>query len=488
MAIFEAATLEEGVELAVRFKREGRYDWFRGQSRAWRPNPSLARLTKREFDKAEERINRFYHWIRKTPGLEELRGNPDAFFAVAQHYGIPTNFLDFSTDPGVAGYFASGSRKSAKPTKGCIYCLNSLELKTCWDDVRKILPHYPDIDLIKVKVSNLWRLEAQHGVFLFCPGNWDVVYKMDRILFPASGPPPFPIKSEIYPVKKSQLELLLDHYFYVERFVGFPELMMSVFPEAKVLRIEGPRDGYEASYFVDGKLSQLSDWRRSCLKDWLLIPSEKFRMTVLGEIALEVSIRQSAPSARQSVAYAVRRALELDNTLRNKAIRWVLAPQERSKKLLGQALDWLWSGLRLLPFSDEDIADGIGLCFALHRLGFAETECMEEQLPLVESLLGPSVFVEFSSWEGSCARSFASRRDLLAATRPDIRRRLRPRYRRYASDIRPLLQLCSNHRRLFRFKEFSKLFATQLSPIQVLMRGATVSHFSPARLNGFGLP
>jgi hypothetical protein len=165
-----------------------------------------------------------------------------------------------------------------------------------------------------------------------------------------------------------------------------------------------------------------------------------------------------------------------------------LLPQKRLQRRLAQALDRLWNGLRLLPYSNDEIADAIGFCFALHRLGFHEAEREEEQLKIVERCLGPSICVEFSSWDGSGVRAFTSRDDLLKAVRPDIERYLRLRHRRYATHISPLLQLCSNPRRLFVFRSFARVFATQICPTQVMRNNRIASHFSVARLEGFGLP
>lgn len=49
----------------------------------------------------------FLHWVRTTNGLQALASNLDMTIAVAQHYGIATHFIDFTTEPYVAGYFAS---------------------------------------------------------------------------------------------------------------------------------------------------------------------------------------------------------------------------------------------------------------------------------------------------------------------------------------------------------------------------------------------
>jgi len=52
-------------------------------------------------------MEKFLGWTKATEGLEALASNDDAAIAVAQHYGFATHFIDFTTEPSVAGYFAS---------------------------------------------------------------------------------------------------------------------------------------------------------------------------------------------------------------------------------------------------------------------------------------------------------------------------------------------------------------------------------------------
>ena len=475
--IIEARNLEDAVEKAVKFKEQGRYDWFRGQAVDLPPTPSLGRLDEAEFENAKKRIQRFFYWVVNTPGLTELRSDPDAIWAIAQHYGIASNFLDFSTDPGVAGYFAATKKESRTQARSCIYCVNTQELRKSWTELREILPHYPDIEFVKLAVPNLWRLEAQHGVFLYCPTNWERACVVDRIVFPASGLPSYPTTTQIYPERKSQLELLLDHYFHVDRFAGSREKIESIFPEALVFEIEPSPGGFEAEFFVRGKLPLRTDWRRKAMMNWLSVKSESFYETATGDIGLRVSLRADPHALRQNVVFAVKRALELNPNLRNRAARWFLLPQQRLQKRLTHALDWLWNGLRLLPYTDQEIADAIGLCFALHRLGFHNQERDDDRVGIANQCLGPTVCVEFSSWDGSGARGFVSRSDLRSAVRPSIQSYMKPRYRAYAKNIEPLLQLCSNPRRLFEFRRLASVFATQICPTQVMRPHRTAGHF-----------
>jgi hypothetical protein len=95
-----------------------------------------------------------------------------SFHAVAQHYGLPTTLLDFTFDPEVAGFFASHGARAA-PLPGalrfsCIICANLERLTRSWEDINQ--RHREGTGLVRmvtVDVRNLWRLQAQKGLFLY---------------------------------------------------------------------------------------------------------------------------------------------------------------------------------------------------------------------------------------------------------------------------------------------------------------------------------
>ena len=113
MDVYEVANIEAGVELANRFKDEHKYDWFRGQVRDWPPVSSWYRILASGNTEAEARVRRriamFFQWIGGIPELRYLREpeHVNDCFAIMQHYGIPTHYIDFTTEPSVAGFFAA---------------------------------------------------------------------------------------------------------------------------------------------------------------------------------------------------------------------------------------------------------------------------------------------------------------------------------------------------------------------------------------------
>src|SRR5688572_19192188 len=101
--VFTVSDVDEAIELATYFRDQKRFDWFRGQTNAeWLPHTSLMRVLLRDESAWETvhrpRVVRFYDWVAHTPGLSDLASDNDAIIAIAQHYGLPTHYLDFTTD------------------------------------------------------------------------------------------------------------------------------------------------------------------------------------------------------------------------------------------------------------------------------------------------------------------------------------------------------------------------------------------------------
>jgi hypothetical protein len=213
MQVYEAANVEEAIDLAARMKEEGKYDWFRGQVHDWAPLSSLRRVFESKSEEKQQKVYRryelFFNWVKRTPNLRYLL-EPQCVhdaFAILQHYGIPTHYIDFTTNPAVAGFFAADTRETPPEGKACIYCLNTEELQWVWNGIKGIEARKEAaIEPVRIDVTNLWRLQAQEGVFLYANYNWQIDFPMDRILFPYSGYPPYPTKERVYPKDKSSLE------------------------------------------------------------------------------------------------------------------------------------------------------------------------------------------------------------------------------------------------------------------------------------------
>src|SRR6516225_2128468 len=104
MKIHEVANIEEAVELGHELKEKGDYNWFRGQVQEWPPVSSLFRIQTIGDSENEVRVYRridmFSNWAKNIRELQYLL-EPEHihdFCAILQHYGIPTHYIDFTTD------------------------------------------------------------------------------------------------------------------------------------------------------------------------------------------------------------------------------------------------------------------------------------------------------------------------------------------------------------------------------------------------------
>jgi FRG domain len=495
--IYRAENVEAAVEMAERFKDEGLYDWFRGQTQAWPPYSAYVRLG-RDLEKrklADERVDHFSAWLANTSELHayadiDQEKNLDTVTAIMQHYGIPTNYIDFTTDPGVAGFFAADPPPE-DGTTSCLYCLDTKELLSVWDTMREFREG-GELQLVTIDVTNLWRLQAQRGVFLFCNYNWDVDFPMDRILFPTSGYPPYPTKDLIYPVPKSPLELVLDRYFDREaKLFGQRELdkiFDSLQAEGRAVfraHYEAPPGFYEPQVVKNGQLDILESWSAERLAPWLSFEDESLRD--VGSPPVPLRVNSSGPEvAGSSVAYGVGRLLRSDPDIRRKTPTWQLqgitdgTMTEGLASLLGN----VWNGMRWLPYSAELISQACGTATALFFLGLGKAESREVEV--CSNCFGPCIEVEFGATDSSSSRAYVAKETLLKAVRPDIADLLVDEHKSLSRDPRRLLQVIYSPSRLFEFDAFVRLFAREVIPSQALMRKFQM--FSPAVLQTFGLP
>ena len=499
----KVGTVEEAVREAKRLKDSGRPYWFRGQSKGWPLRSSLCRADR---DLAMEKFARFHSWIKKTPRLENLAANTDKGFAVAQHYGLPTNFVDFTTQPEIAGFFASeyAGPATAKDL-ACIICLDVQDFKEFWQRIaknRSLFPEFPEIlpELLEMTVPDLWRLEAQHGCFLFCPyENMEQHYNFDRILFPNTHTLPGLSREKVYPERKSHLEILLDQYFMNERMIE-NERAAGKWEGTRIV-IESPKGGCDPQVFPKG-LPEHTSWAEDALKRWLYPGTESFNEARKAEdFRVIVPDPVRGPSHTTDVVTEISQQLLNDlfscHGIRSKLVRWHVETKRNCslphdfESRLSTALARLWDGLRRLPHSDKDISLGFGLCVACATVAFVDLEfrndgrhwervarhCLVEPVPL-----------DFGSDDGSYSRSYASAAGLAAAIRPDMLSYVAAQWRdQIAGNVEQILHTSWNPKKTFDFGLLTSLFAREIAPYQVLTRDHAI-FYTPARLVAFGLP
>jgi FRG domain len=267
----ERSSVGEAVALATQWQEDGLCDWFRGQSTPWALVPSQLRLTDEEEGAASESRSRFLLWILSLPGIPAITCNAEAILAVAQHYGMPTAFLDFSTDLDVAAFFATHDRNQKQDSHACLVCIHSEHFVTEWNSrCPSNLRHR--LSTIRVDVPDLWRLQSQKGTFLEVPYlDIELVLAPRRILFPFTSRWPRPPADHIIPVRKSSLEQLLDHYFEVEHLVRaarenreWLESLRSNGIEIREVRMRPPKP-FPEQYLDSSKIAALEKWDASVI-------------------------------------------------------------------------------------------------------------------------------------------------------------------------------------------------------------------------------
>lgn len=150
--------------------------WFRGHgSSAFLLKPSLFR-TKNGIEKERELFNEYE---RLAAGIGMKRENEWETLIDMQHYGVPTRLLDWTSNLGIALYFAVTS--SVRDFPMSLYIMNPLELNKLSriNEIPKLPSNtlsyinnyvdkkpYPAIYPIAVKCDNINnRVKAQSGMF-----------------------------------------------------------------------------------------------------------------------------------------------------------------------------------------------------------------------------------------------------------------------------------------------------------------------------------
>jgi hypothetical protein len=491
--VYKASSNQEAVALAHQFLREGRYDWFRGQvSSEWFVVPSLLR----EADKAsaEKRLDRFFGWVRSTAGLEAIASDERAMYAVAQHYGIPTHFVDFTTSPDVAGFFAFDTPCKIPPgSLSAIVCLDTKELQSVAlpDDMPK-----PSCE--RIHVADLWRLQAQSGVFLVCPYSHfeQVVYPFDRIVFPHGGDGLEIVRDWVYPRRKSQLEITLAHFFAEELQLARIDNLRNQLKKASYFSI--PEDATYWSSAIKAQINPLQSWAPELLRPWVVMPDERYNDAALPSIHVDLRILPSSLGAaeradHQAIFDEVLSQITESPQLRETRATWSLrssmltVQSDLPTTRLSRALEWLWDGLGRLPLHDRQLAKAVENCVVFWT--FAKT-FSDGSLALddraADEILGAHRLVELGGAGGS-TKACVSCDKLIAALRPDMADFIVEQFRnQFSADPSVIVEWAWKVEYLYDFGKLADALATEMAPYQVLFRPKDPAFFSPARIERIG--
>lgn len=119
-SIDELLTAIDDIEMLTYRKGGVEHLWYRGQGNVeWRLLPSIQR-TQASVDQERGLVNDFY--VRASHVIESAAPRDDyaTWLAKAQHYGVPTRLLDWSSSPLVAAFFAV---EEDLPYDACVWVL-----------------------------------------------------------------------------------------------------------------------------------------------------------------------------------------------------------------------------------------------------------------------------------------------------------------------------------------------------------------------------
>ncbi len=484
--IYRTDNQEEAIKLAKKFSDSGKYNLFRGQAQNWNVTPSSARLSKEDFEEGIEKLKRLYSFFETSENLIKYQSNIDWFFAVAQHYGLPTNYIDFTRNYKVATYFATNSKSNEIGKESVIICLNEVDFnnfiqftKSIYEKDKVIAPYLCEID-----VHNLWRLQSQEGLFLFTPySNIEFYYDFDRILFPYEKPYDRIKENQIYPENKSELEIHLDYYFNnEERLVGqkrfrdftkemnIPVRTIPDFRIEKFLRINEKHKSWETKNF--------SKWKYAFIENWKSLESQ---------ISINLKLPKDTNSYQEFSNLTLKFFNEVDNKIkRNQKLSFKIDLNGNDTSLydllrkIEKSCSRIWDGTRNLPFKKLEIYNIIKdyIFFEYYEHIFEKAYCIENEELIV---------LELTNKYHSMTRCYATKSKLEKAFRSDIEDVLIEEFKGNISS-RVLLNV-NVPQIIFDFEKLLSLFKEEMIAYQVAYNSEKINpviFYSPTELNILG--
>ena len=500
-------SVESAVAFARRMKDEEGYDLFRGQRCTWPIVSSFRRLASNEQSEAKSRLNQFINWAKKEPALLQYGFSSDKAIAVAQHYGIPTTFLDFTTDIGVARYFATehcagldDDNGDRPPELSCIVAIQSAHLEAWIKERFQQTGEFLGSEILKLDVPNLWRLEAQSGVFLVDDvllDNYPFVY----LLFPASmSTEESRDRTSVYPDERSDLELILDQWFLHEQASAGTCHIRGEFERAGVaLNVLGmdPTDAIGLKGII--RPEPHPSWagrNRAWLRKLERFDAVQPRPDEVLKIALSSGMDLRA--VRSLVTELLPLASLVD--LRMRSVVWQCVVDGSAHPSTSEKLRRQWDSLRIDGYSDLQMVESFITSTSLASLqlgliaGWPKYDGslgLGDDIEPLTRLFDCDLLVEFTGLVGY-SRAVVSATALRWAVRDDIDRYLPADLYQYTgpSQAERMKQLLFGIHRpsfLFDFDRFADLYVRQVIPMSVIFR-PNLPLYPVLHLETFGTP
>lgn len=467
---FDVTDIKEAVELAECFRAAGRYRYFRGQRDArWKVTSTFARADAAGQLGASNELYAFAAWVRLAERLVPYLDDDDKIIAAAQHHQVtPTNFIDFSTDPVIAGWFATEG--GAPGEEGAIYLVDPNEVGIVFEALTR---SGTVMKFLQVDVPNLWRLQAQSGLFLEAQCDLAHTWPLDRIVFTQTGTAPAIERRRIYPDRRSHLEQMIEDY-RVQRGQEIALLDLTKTSGRGAvphIRLEHPLGDQMP------ELNLISLGQR-----WSTGPNEHWSV---------VDIDTKPPSwSADRIKENNRELAGLVATRRTSTDLLVVDPDFPRRNGTAQAaIDSLWEGLRPHPYLNEQIAGSLSvLMHFLQVFGDYPLGNGKCHRPEAERLMADPVEIEMGVAGGGATRAFVSSVKLWGALSVNARSRLGVEKPVDGSTLMGILgQFYGATLDLFDPDALLDLFALTIVPWQVATKRHRVC-FSPIHLKSLGQP
>ena len=423
---------------------------------------AISCLYQKTFYKKQEdaidRLWRFKLFLSEYKVTKKYGDDLNHLSAIAQHYGIPTDLLDFTKSPEIALFFATHSKKDLTGKNGVIICLNQQDFEECikiqegYIKEFDVAPPY----FVDDQISSLWRLQAQCGCFMQLNfGNIEALYPFDKIIFPHKEFSSNICERDVYPEDKSGLEMLLDNYFAAERIYEGQKRLARF---AEEMSIEVKRIPKQPEYKYAKSKKQHKSWRFRNTLGW----EYNFSETHSKRKPYQFDMSIKCTGSFEDDVEIIRK--QLASILRNiKKERFIepnikFIPKLRSIKsinLVNSHLKYIWDGMRNLPYAKKHILYAMAKYLVLDYYELCKKINHE-------TLLHDPILIEMSNSFGAHCRCNVSRLNLYWALREDI---LEIQHDSLPKSKSPdVLLFIQKARLVFNFNELVFLFYHELIP------------------------
>ena len=396
---YEAPDLASAVKLASEFSNHKRYRYFRGQrDTTWAVTSSFARLDLVGRKQTMDEFAAFHAFAKHSPELLPYLQDDDALIATAQHYGLAgTTFIDFSYSPEVAGWFASDGAVGGQ--RGAIFLVD--------DRAEEMFTHFDKpgraIRFLTLDVPNLWRLQAQQGLFLETHVDIAQIWPLDRIVFP-HGPSASPIEQRhIYPDRKSALEQAIDQYQLQRSRKETFETFMQGIDRTKMAFIE----------MVDDD-APVDDQGPVMPEAWSTGPNERWEEIDPDSPAPRLSIEQLSGPDLETLVANRRHCTDL------------VKVADTGAEALQVLLDRLWSGCRPFPYSIDQLVRAVrGLVATRQALTDRDLGSGQDLREAAAELFEVPIEIAMQASGENATRAFIDASRLWSALKPEAKQRLK---------------------------------------------------------------